>query len=84
MERRVLKRRLEEAARRMLEGAWRVARQKELAAEVLGRGVDVGPYRPILTTFEDTLRPQIQHVQSIKRELYGLSLEGEHGPATGT
>jgi hypothetical protein len=45
MERRQLKAMLEKAELRMFEGAWRIARQKELIAEMSTRGVDLSPYR---------------------------------------
>jgi hypothetical protein len=70
MDRHRLKKLLEQAERRMFEGAWRVARQKQLIEEMLARGVDVRPYRAVLATFEDTLHLQVYHVQLIKRELY--------------
>jgi hypothetical protein len=54
MERHVLKILLKEAEQRMFEGAWRIARQKELIVEASSRGIDVGPYRTMLATFEDT------------------------------
>jgi hypothetical protein len=71
MERPRLKAMLERAELRMFEGAWRIARQKELIAEMSARGVDLSPYRELLTRFEETQRLHIQHVQRLKRELYG-------------
>jgi hypothetical protein len=70
MERQRLKAVLEKAELRMFEGAWRIARQKELVAEMSNRGVDVGPYRELLARFEETQRLRIQYVQLLKRELY--------------
>jgi hypothetical protein len=70
MERQRLKALLEKAELRMFEGAWRIARQKELIAEMSSRGVDVSPYRDLLARFEETQRLHVQHVQRIKRELY--------------
>jgi hypothetical protein len=70
MERHVLKILLKEAEQRMFEGAWRIARQKELIVEASSRGIDVGPYRTMLATFEDTLHLHIEQVHRIKRELY--------------
>ena len=73
MERRQLKAMLEKAELRMFEGAWRIARQKELIAEMSTRGVDLIPYRELLARFEESQRLHIQHVQRIKRELYDPS-----------
>ena len=73
MERQRLKAMLEKAQLRMFEGAWRVARQKELMAEMSMRGVDLRPYRELLARFEDSQRIHIQHVQRLKRELYDPS-----------
>jgi hypothetical protein len=73
MERRRLKAMLERAELRMFEGDWRIARQKELIAEMSTRGVDLSPYRELLARFEETQRLHIQHVQRIKRELYDPS-----------
>ena len=73
MERQRLKAMLEKAELRMFEGAWRVARQKELMAEMSMRGVDLRPYRELLARFEDSQRIHIQHVQRLKRELYDPS-----------
>jgi hypothetical protein len=73
MERRQLKAMLEKAELRMFEGAWRIARQKELIAEMSTRGVDLGPYRELLARFEETQRLHIQNLQRIKRELYDPS-----------
>jgi hypothetical protein len=73
MERQRLKALLDKAELRMFEGAWRIARQKELIAEMSARGVDVGPYRELLARFEETQRLHIQHVQRIKRDLYDPS-----------
>ena len=83
MERHVLKILLKEAEQRMFEGAWRIARQKELIVEASSRGIDVGPYRTMLATFEDTLHLHIQHVHRIKENYTCLtfrrapSTEGE-------
>ena len=66
----------------MFEGAWRVARQQELIAEMSARGIDVADYLAILSTFQETLRLEIQHVQQIKKELYGPANSGAPFPAT--
>ncbi len=71
MERQRLKVMLEKAELRMFEGAWRVARQKELIAEMSARGFDQKPYQEVLARFEETQRLHIQHVRRIKQELYG-------------
>jgi hypothetical protein len=73
MERRQLKAMLEKAELRMFEGAWRIARQKELIAEMSTRGVDLSPYRELLARFEEAQRVHVQHVRRIKRELYDPS-----------
>jgi hypothetical protein len=73
MERRRLKALLEKAELRMFEGAWRVARQKELIAKMSTRGVDLAPYRELLARFEETQRLHVQHVQRLKREFYDPS-----------
>jgi hypothetical protein len=70
MERQSLKALLEKAEARMFEGAWRIARQKELIAEMASRGVDTRPYEELLARFNETQRLHIAHVQRIKRELY--------------
>jgi hypothetical protein len=70
MERRQLRAMLDKAELRMFEGAWRIARQKELIAEMSTRGADLSPFRELLTRFEETQRLQIQLVQRIKRDLY--------------
>jgi hypothetical protein len=70
MERRQLKAMLEKAELRMFEGAWRIARQKELIAEMSTRGVDLRPYRELLARLEETQRLHIEHVQRLKQELY--------------
>ncbi|MBV9910322.1 MAG: hypothetical protein JOY52_22430 [Hyphomicrobiales bacterium] len=73
MERPRLKALLEKAELLMFEGAWRVARQKELIAKMSTRGVDLAPYRELLARFEETQRLHVQHVQRLKRELYDPS-----------
>lgn len=73
MERRQLKAMLEKAELRMFEGAWRIARQKELIAEMSTRGVDLSPYRELLARFEEAQRVHVQDVRRIKRELYDPS-----------
>jgi hypothetical protein len=70
MKRRRFKAMLEKAELHLFEGAWRIARQKELIAEMSYRGVDVSSYLALLTSFEETQRLQIKHVYQIKRELY--------------
>jgi hypothetical protein len=73
MERRQLKAMLEKAELRMFEGAWRIARQRELIAEMSTRGVDLSPYRDLLLRFEEAQRLHVQHVQRLKRDLYDPS-----------
>jgi hypothetical protein len=73
MERRQLKAMLEKAQLRMFEGAWRIARQRELIAEMSTRGVDLSAYRELLARFEEAQRLQVQHVQRLKRDLYDPS-----------
>jgi hypothetical protein len=73
MERRQLKAMLEKAELRMFEGDWRIARQKELIAEMSTRGIDLSPYRDLLARFEEAQRLHVQHVLRIKRELYDPS-----------
>jgi hypothetical protein len=72
MDRYVLKKLLEDAERRMAEGARRVARQEKLIVEMSRLGVDVGPYRAMLATFQDTLHLHAQYVQLMRR-LCGVS-----------
>jgi hypothetical protein len=79
MERRQLKAMLEKAELRMFEGAWRIARQKELIAEMSTRGVDLRPYRELLARFEESQRLHIEHVQRLKRELYDPSGPKDEG-----
>ena len=69
----ILKRLLEKAEQRLFEGAWRIARQKELIVEMSSRGTDIGPYQAVLATFEVTLNLHVQDVERIKREMYGSS-----------
>jgi hypothetical protein len=79
MERRQLKAMLEKAELRMFEGAWRIARQKELIAEMSTRGVDLRPCRELLARFEESQRLHIEHVQRLKRELYDPSGPKDEG-----
>ena len=79
MERRQLKAMLEKAELRMFEGAWRIARQKELIAEMSTRGVDLRPYRELLARFEESQRLHIEQVQRLKRELYDPSGPKDEG-----
>jgi hypothetical protein len=48
MDRRRLKAMLEEAERRMFEGAWRIVRQKDLIEEMSSRAADVTRYQELL------------------------------------
>ena len=73
MDRRRLKVMLEEAERRMFEGAWRIVRQTELIEEMSSRAADVSRYRELLARFEESQRLQVEQVQRLRRDLYDPS-----------
>ena len=73
MHQRRLKAMLEEAERRMFEGAWRIMRQKELIEEMSNRAADVSRYRELLARFEESQRLQVEQVQRLRRDLYDPS-----------
>jgi hypothetical protein len=64
---------LEEAERRMFEGAWRIVRQKELIEEMSSRAADVSRYQELLAKFEESQRLQVGQVQRLRRDLYDPS-----------
>jgi hypothetical protein len=82
MHQRRLKAMLEEAERRMFEGAWRIMRQKELIEEMSNRAADVSRYRELLARFEESQRLQVKQVQQLRRDLYDPSrFRGQSPPA---
>jgi hypothetical protein len=74
MHRRRLKAMLEEAERRMFEGAWHIVRQKELIEEMSNRAADVSRYRELLVRFEESQRLRVEQVKRLRRDLYDPSL----------